>query len=131
MEAANPRKISFLDNICDSCGVANSSCKLSVLDTSNSIPDTGWVICDNSECKKKYSDWQTAATITIAELKNKYGDTIHVKRSTGEIQTDWIFSSCAFKTPGDDDCWWVRVSDPSVQVHKHVTLSMLDDWNNA
>jgi len=131
MEAANPRKISFLDNICDSCGVADSSCKLSALDTSTSIPDTGWVICSNVECKKKYVDWQTAATITIDDLKKRYGNTINVKRSTGEVQTDWKFSGNAFRAPGDDECWWVRVSDSSLQVHKHVTTSMLDDWNQT
>ena len=97
MEAANPRKISFLDNICDSCGVADSSCKLSALDTTTSVPDTGWVICNNDACQKKYMNWQTAATITIVELQKRYGRELSVKRSTGESQSGWQFSSNAFR----------------------------------
>ena len=106
MKAANPRKISFLDNICDSCGVADSSCKLSVLDTdktSSSVPDTGWIIYGNAECQRSMRNGKLPQRSHADE--ERYGENFYIQRSTGELQSEWNYCN-AFRAAGDEGCWW-------------------------
>ena len=129
--SADPRKISFLDNVCDSCGQTDRQCKLGVLNpTGDGSSNVGWVICSEAHCKNRYEEWKTAHIRDIDSLIALHGLSIAIRRSSGLIEKGWSFASDAYQEGGADSDWWVKVSNGQ-GLAKHVTLEMISEWQRT
>ena len=57
------------------------------------VKNVGYYCCDEENCKKMLEDNVNANVIDIDKLKNMFGESIKVKRSTGEVESDWTIIS--------------------------------------
>jgi hypothetical protein len=79
------------DMKCDFC--ANNNSKIIEI-----AKDVGYYCCQEDTCKKMLENNIQTNVIAMDKLKNMFGDNIKVKRSTGEIESDWVIVSPGYIT---------------------------------
>lgn len=86
----------------------------------------GLVCCENVNCSNILKISMRETTKPLEILIDKFGETVKVKRSNGELEKDWNIISYAYKEEENGD-FWVHVSKDKNT--KCVTLRELEEWN--
>lgn len=124
-ELIYPKLLKFIGSIvCDVCGEPSS---FKSIHTLLNDPTLGWYSCEEQDCIDIIDEWYKVSTISCEDLKNCFGPSVIIKRTSGKIQNDWEIIGDAY-TLGDDD-WWVTVKKIGCNSSKCVLLDHLENWN--
>ena len=120
-----PHRVTFLNRgKCDVC--KNKAQKLINTNINHFF---GWESCNNNNCNEIIKKWYENTTISIENLRKKFGEEIYILRSTGLKEGGWVIVSDALQEEKDGS-FWIRVKDISNHLTKEVRLSDLDKWND-
>lgn len=82
---------------CDFCGINKGKKHMEISECR-----MGWNICNTSECESKSSDNLHHYVISYDKIFERFGETVNVQRSSGEIENDWVIASKAYRTSVSD-----------------------------
>lgn len=87
----------------------------------------GWQTCGCDSCNTVIREWKSRTTVPEEKLKAKHGESVIVKRSSGEIENNWEIFGDAYL---ENKIWWLTVRH-SAGFSKTVPLTDFLTWNNA
>lgn len=90
----------------------------------------GWNSCGKDKCNTLVEKNIELCTIKGDELKDIFGETVNVLRSSGSLQPFWKIVGVAYKIEGNDD-YWIHVKSQNGRYSKCVTMKNLILWNKC
>lgn len=99
-----PHRIYLLkDQSCDICSKPSTN----VIHVDKN-PFVGYVVCNSDVCIQKINHFMTDSTISHEKLRDMYGETVRIIRSSGLRDDGWYIYGAAYKESAYGP-YWVRV----------------------
>jgi len=106
---------------CDAC-----SKKGTTFHNVDKNPHIGLMSCD--DCTEEVKKYLQYTTIKAADLQKTLDQSIHIRRSSGRMESYWVIYGDAFQETKDGP-FWVQVRNRMYTLSKIVKLSDINKWN--